>query len=259
VFGIDYFFLYLPEKMKIFIPTFFVTFFISVVMLFGQEQISADQRARTDYFKESGPFSILYTGRIPDVYPNLPFKEPPFLYSYDFIIGNLSYNGRLYENVFLNLNVHKNQLYVSQTEKANQQQIIELDPLLVDFFTFKKEKFIYYNVQEYKAVAPPGYYAYLLEGEFSLLRNTSKTFNEKLDKETQKVVYNFIPKETYILIHNGIPYKLTGKKSLLTLLNKHPKEMRTFIRNARLRFNTSSPEIGDSYLLYVTYYETINK
>jgi len=219
--------------------------------------IVSDQLARRDFYTQSNFFSILYTGRIPESYPNIIYSGSPFLHSAEFIQCDLSYNGNLYEKVFLNLNAHKEQLYILYVDETRVQRITELDPFLVDYFILKGEKFLYYHAPERNAIIPSGYYALLREGTMTVMRRTVKWYQESLNRVERKVIHSFLPRETYVLIHNEALYRLTGKKSLLTILHEHQKEMRKFIRNEHLRFNKPEHNPGDAYVRCVAFYETL--
>jgi hypothetical protein len=236
----------------------FITFFPLLVFgcLHAQTEIFVDQCAQRDFQAESGFFSLLHTGRVPDLYPPGSYNDSPFLYSSEFIQGSLSYDGRVYERLLLNLNAHKDQLYILSPNKYNPGQMIEIDPLFIDFFLLKGEKFIYYAPESASSVLP-GYYALLYEGSvMQLLHHTAKSYFERLDQKYQPIRF-FASKHTYILIYNGSPYRLTGKKSLLKWMDKYPKEVRKFIRNEKLQFNTSEDNLGNDYARCVAFYESL--
>ena len=230
--------------------------FISLVAtcLYSKAQVPSDQNARGDFYRESGIYSMIYSGKYPDMYPNHIFEESPYLYD-DFVSGSLSYRGKLYENVSLKLNLHKEQLYILNADVSDRRRLIELNPKFIDFFIIHGEKFIYFEEPENRSVAPSGYYTLLHDGNIKVMRHTKKQYIERIDLLSKAVVRSFSSTHLYILVQDGRSNKLTGKRSMLKLMSKHQKEVRHFIRNEHLSF--SNP--GGDYARCAAFYETLIK
>ena len=75
------------------------------------------QAVREAYLSQSQSLSNIYNGRVAEIYPNT-FSGSYYLYSRLFIEGSLFYNGKYYHKVELNINAHKDELYILSPDKS---------------------------------------------------------------------------------------------------------------------------------------------
>ena len=75
------------------------------------------QTETTQYMKEAGTLSTLYRGRMPVHYPYI-YNGTYFWNTKTFQKGSVLYNGKLYENVFVNVDASRQELQVKLTEKV---------------------------------------------------------------------------------------------------------------------------------------------
>lgn len=234
-----------------------VTVFGIAHHLNAQTKVSPEQLARIDFFEESGVFSTINIGRTLDPYPNYPFIDSPFLYSWEYTQGNLSYDGKLYEQVYLNLNVHKEQLSLQNRDESGRKILVELDPLLVDYFELKGEKFIYYDASQGLWGIPTGFYAVLHQGPMTLLCRTFKEYKESI--VDYKIVRSFFTTQSYFLVSNETVFRLTGEKSLLKVMGPYQKEVRKLIKAEHLKFRRPQDNPGKAYAACISYFETLRR
>jgi hypothetical protein len=143
--------------------------FASSVALFAQNEV--DSKIFIDSAQAN---SLLYRGKLSLHYGQKTPNDGStyFSYSKDFEVGNVVYHGKLYKNVFLNLNAETDELYVK--EPVNGFPVL-IDRDFVDSFSIGYRKYIYYK-QEADSDLKNGYYEVLYSGRMKLYKKIQKVF-----------------------------------------------------------------------------------
>ncbi|MDH6313544.1 hypothetical protein M2137_002334 [Parabacteroides sp. PFB2-10] len=201
------------------------------------------------YQQEVGDFAIPYNGKEETAY-YLNLTNHPYWQSSEFKTGDLWYNQTLYKQVFMRLNIHRDELVVQmpgkpfnvvlEKEKFNRavlhgQTIIPLQVGLLEN-------------------APSGNYNILLhDGTFPIIKSYSVSLEEKIVDRVLE--HSFRINEKIHLCKEGICYPIANKRSLLQLFPDKKKELETYIKQHKLKFNKKKRE--EAIVQVVNYYETM--
>ena len=206
---------------------FFAAFFLNMPAGIAQHP---EQAAREAYFLQAHKFSNIFSGRIPESYP-ITFTVSYYLYSTRFIEGSLYYGGQYYPKLLLNINAHKDELYVLSPD---YRTMVLLDPGLVQDLKIGVEDFVYYARGNQWGL-PAGYYEVLQQAPLCLLKHTKRNYLEEVDRSTRVIDRYFEAVERYYLIKDGVVYPLTGRKSLLKTLSDHKRELSRWTAQRKLK------------------------
>lgn len=179
--------------------------------------------------KEEGSAS-LYRGNLPKTYP-FRFNGTYYWSQKSFQYGSVFYNGKLYENVILNVDAYQGQLLVSP-ERDHVPIVVFRDQ--VAWFTMGKSKFLNLNYLGY-ADAPEGFYEIIRDGRVpilcqvtkSLLTNGNNNNGQVIgynDPEYDPSIYSFFKYNArYYALEAGQVVKLTRRK-FKKMMRKDPGE-----------------------------------
>ena len=162
----------------------------------------------SSYMKEAGTNAVVFRGMVARVYPNYHYEGTYFAYDAQYKTGTLYYNGKFYEGLRLNLNAHRDELYV--IGEAENTAVCLL-PEMVKYFTLEEKKFVHLSDIATGDVKD-GYYEILFEGTDDILY---KKIVKKYDETVEKRI--FYPVERYYLSKEGVFYSIKGRSSLLKL------------------------------------------
>lgn len=160
--------------------------------------------------------AALYRGPVVMDYP-LPFKGTVYVFSDDFILGDVEYNEKLYKGAMLNLDSYRGDLCV---KLPGSGMALVLDRNLVSCFTLGDKMFI--HTGDDKSVMPEDYYQVLYDGKDQLLKKVEKHFFMK-----EGVSLEVYEKDRYYVVKDGKYYKLKKEKHLKRL---YPHMRKTIYR-----------------------------
>ena len=132
------------------------------------------QAQTQQYMQEAGALSTLYRGKLPIHYPYL-FNGTYFLESKEFREGSVYYNGKLYRDIFVNLDASREELQVRLSDKMTP---VVLSREGVSFFTMGERLFVNLQYLGYKNV-PDGYMEVVKDGKSPLLLQVRKVFTAR--------------------------------------------------------------------------------
>lgn len=193
-------------------------------------------------------------------YPYLQPKEYVFVYTmfYDaskqsnsledmgYGTGRLLYDGIVYPDLYMRLDLLQNQLVVLSPDKNYN---IVLDPDKIERLSLFGYQVIYKKNDTFKNFPGEGYYIELHEGENTVLKKDSYY----MIKRPGEVFINRNVK--YYLLKNNVYHQIKNKKSLLKALHSHRKELEQYIRDSRINFNKEN--IEDAIVSVVNHYEKL--
>ena len=160
--------------------------------------------------------AALYRGPVVMDYP-LPFKGTVYVFSDDFILGDVVYNEKLYKGAMLNLDSYRGDLCV---KLPGSGMALVLDRNLVSCFTLGDKAFV--HTGDDRSVMPEDYYQVLYDGKDQLLKKVEKRFFMK-----EGVSLEVYEKDRYYVVKDGKYYKLKKEKHLKRL---YPHMRKTIYR-----------------------------
>lgn len=194
------------------------------------------QDAVADYTSAAAGQCVIYHGKEQLKYPT-SIKNHPYLKSDKYVAGNLSFEGILYKDVKMRLDLYKNELLLFSPD--NRYNIV-LPNDRVDFAEFHGYH-VFYRYPDGRADnLPEGYYLWLHEGKCTVLGKwsciLSKTIKDMQPEDSfdQSVKY-YIKKE-------GVYYTVKSKRSVLKVFKSRKKELARYIKQQKLDFKHAPEE-----------------
>lgn len=175
------------------------------------------------FMDASREHSVLYRGTLPMRYGYLMPTDAStfFAYSMDFEQGEVVFRGKRYKNVLLNLNAHKDELYVK--DPVNGLPIL-VNKNFVTSFTMGTHPFICMNDE---------YYEQLYAGRLILFKKIQKRVHETINSD-DKIVRKYLLLERFYLVKNDQWYQVNTKKELKQLFPEHKKVIYKLFRSKGL-------------------------
>jgi len=191
---------------------------------------------------------IIYAGKIEPFYPNYVVGHP-YLDTNEFRNGILSYDGVVYPDIMLRLNLHTGQLTVSPPHRRNNVIIPSerFDYAIIDSL------YIFYNKPEKDIPAlSEGYVVRLHNGKYPVFKRERQFLNTSIKERVVEMSFN--KRRSIYIYADGKYNQVNSKGALLKLFKSKKKELNQFIKQHRLNFKTS-PE--SSIVAVTRYYETL--
>ena len=123
-------------------------------MLFGTVK-AQHQDLFDEYLREAGDRSELFIGKMEPGYSSIAYKNHPYWFGEDFLVGEVKYKGLLYRNVLLRYDAFLKQLVVKTPVK---QSNVNVPMDFVETFTIEETSYITHD-GEFMAVLYDGSYA----------------------------------------------------------------------------------------------------
>ena len=177
-----------------------------------------------DYLAKMERDAVIYRGPVALKYPFL-FEGSTYVFSDEFLEGNVRYNGKTYYRALLNLDAHRDELCIRLPESG---VVVVLSKELVKEFSLGEKRFIkcLWEDEDLKDT----YCQVLYSGNVTVLKKVEKDFY--LRDGISQVVYE---KVKYYLVKDGVPYLIRKKNDLMKLY-----------REDRKRLNSAMDSLGDS-------------
>jgi len=207
------------------------------------------------YMQASNDATILLRGRAAINY-DIAYNGTYFISSPEFVKGELRYNGKMYHDVYLNIDAVRQDLLVRHPKGIAQ---VLLTRNSVEWFTMGERRFV--NLEKYVEGAPQGYFEVLFDGESKFYGFTRKSLEQDLngsmsgligeqsDNYDSRIHSTFVLKRSwYYLTKSGELTLVRNKKGFLRLL---PKADRRKISKVIERNGTSTEDFIVSALEYL--------
>lgn len=177
------------------------------------------------FVKESGERSVLYRGEEPLIY-NFRTNGTFYAFSENFEKGSVKYNGKIYKDVYLNLNSHLDELYV---KAENSMGVTVLNKEFVENFSFGGRNFVNSST---------GYYQVLFDGSVKLYKKITKKYEERLEGTSMRNQMErlFVPSVNYYLWDGKTFRTLKRMSDLLSYYKSERRAIRQMIRENGDRF-----------------------
>lgn len=181
----------------------------------GYSQNSIDYNS---YMESAQNSALVFRGRVADMY-QFPYKGSFYIEDLEYHQGELLYNNKYYKDIYINVNAHKDELYIKSFYK---DQTLVLTKSEVKWFTMGDKKYI--NFSETGKLMPPGYYEVLYQGDtLALYKKTVKAMEKVL---SDKVEIYFNPEYSYYLKKGGEFFRIKRESSLIKMVSNNPKELK---------------------------------
>lgn len=197
---------------------------------------TATASLQQQYYADRKSESLLYVGSDYAEYESIG-DEHPFLLTDDWIFGDVQYNGNMYRNVPLQLDLHSQKLL---TEHPASGQKIELIREHVSAFTLDGHRFISIGDYASQNNIPRGYYEVLVDGEVRLLTRHAKTFQEST--ANGKLEVRVEESQKYFLEKNGTFVQVKSKSSLMTALAEKKSALSAEAKRRRMKFSRNKQQ-----------------
>ena len=176
------------------------------------------QNRNSQYLNEVGSLSTLYRGTLPTQYP-YQINGTYFWEQKNFRKGEVYYNGRLYEDVLVNIDACRQDLQVRVDEKTAPVVLIKE---WVCYFTIESDLFLNLHYLGYTE-APDGYFMLVRDGKQPVFLQVNKVFTSRPGNHNGEDIgyvdpnYNddlvnyFAKKESYYTIESGKVVKMSRR------------------------------------------------
>jgi len=209
-------------------------FFITCGQLYAQGvdyQQKIDDSA-IEYLRASGQQAAIYFGSLSEVYPLT--TNHPFLIDGKFAKARLSYLGVLYPEVFLRLDLSRDELII--VSPAFRE--IVLFPENVDFVELHGRHIISFRRDSLPGSPSSGYYCLLHSGKYRILEKQTTALSIEQNSRTQ--YYSFSTR--FYVYKENVYYLIRNQRGLLNVLQPYKKEMKHFISAHHLKFRNNAQE-----------------
>jgi hypothetical protein len=209
----------------------------AIILLFNVPCYGQDVMSN-DYLNITGDYAAVFNGRT-DVdynsanYDNYPYFFPKKLASSgsfpeDFVVGTLTYNGTVYKNVGLRLDLFKEELIILSHQKGfgivlEPQKVNEAVLYGLIFFWNSNS-----NIGE-------GYYMQLYKGDFLKLVYKEKFELNSRIRDLQSI--NHFSRDTkFYLLYKGKYTQVKDKNSFIKLFPGQKSRINEFVKKQKLNF-----------------------
>ncbi|MBQ2133189.1 MAG: hypothetical protein II202_03780 [Bacteroidales bacterium] len=167
-----------------------------------------------DYLVKMERDAVIYRGPVALKYPFL-YEGSTYVFSDEFLEGNVRYNGKTYYRALLNLDAHRDELCIRLPESG---VVVVLSKELVKEFSLGEKRFIkcMWEDEDLKDT----YCQVLYSGNVTVLKKVEKDFY--LRDGISQVVYE---KVKYYLVKDGVPYLIRKKRDLSKLYREDKKRL----------------------------------
>ena len=198
----------------------------------GRQQL-IDSSA-VEYLRTVEKQSLLYYGNDQVNYPRT--SNHPYLKNEQYVKARLSYHNVIYPDVFLRLDLSRNELIIRSPEFRN----IVLFPENVDFAELHGKHLIFFRHDNLPGCPSSGYYNLLYSGKCRILERNSAVLTEKT--EFGKLLRYFDLSTNYYLFKDGVYFQIKNENGLLKILSTYKKELKRFISTNHLQFKRDAEE-----------------
>lgn len=158
--------------------------------------------------------------------PKQTFEEHPYFQSEDWLIGDVHYDGQLFEDVPLMYDLYNfNSKLV--TEHSSTGHAIELVQEKVRFFSLGGHRFEYIQADSVSDLKT-GFYDVIYDGMTKVVAKREKLFHERLSLGSIEISYR--EKNRYFVRNNGTFYSIKNKASMLKILRDKKKDLKRFMK-----------------------------
>lgn len=221
----------------------------------AQEIIHSNEVENTSrissYLNTVGNHAIIYTGREEVKYPTYVLNHP-YLDTNEFRNGTLSFDGIIYPDVKMRLNLHTDELTVFSY--SNLFSIV-LPSDRIDFATIDSLYIYYANPQKETLPFSKGYHVRIFKSKYEVWKRETMFMESKIKDMTLE--YSFTKKRKFYIYKDGVYHTVSSKNSVLKLFDPAKKrDLKKYIKQHKLNFKRSPDE---AIVSVVNYYEYLSR
>jgi hypothetical protein len=226
-------------------------FFFAAGVLCAQENNATKihpSDAIQDYMSGTKEYAALFNGKVETPYDR-PFANHPYLETDRFVQGTLCYDGVVYQDVFMRLDLYRDELTVYYPERPFR-------------IVLENENFSYAVLNGFTIIAPngepksgPKYILLVHGGLYPVVKQYRGSIREEFVSTVSFKRY-FRFQEQYFVYINETAYPVKNKKSLLKLFPDRKKELNEYARQHRLNFRS---QFEQSAIALVNHYENLTQ
>lgn len=202
--------------------------------------------------------NTIFRGELAEKY-TYTIKGTAYAYSDEFGKGNIIFNGKLYQGVFMNLNSHRDELQLKASESgisatttstaADDGINIALKKNLVGDFSIGERNYTTLCGENAVKGLKEGYYEVLYKrGNSMLVKRHYKNVSEKTDAISGKMETIFKSKHKYYLVADGSVKTIKDEKSLIKICRDKKNDVKEFFKNNKKK---SSEELMKGAMLII--------
>lgn len=175
--------------------------------------------------------SDIYNGKIYIQYYSPAYEGIPFLDTTKLLNGNIVYNKILYKDVPLMYDILKNKVVI-----LTNGYMVELINDKINSFSLNGRRFEKLEADFLGNGMEEGLYEIVHHSHNNLIiKNYKKNLRE--DLSSGKIVRSISDKNTFYIKTDDVFYKVSKKKDVLNVYDKHRREIAHYIRKNNLRLN----------------------
>lgn len=157
-----------------------------------------------------------------------------YIYEPEYSNGELFYNGNYYNNVMLNVNAERDELYVKQGEASIP---IVLSKPFVEWFTLGGRRFVNITAENPVGKLGYGYYEAVYNGSDKILKKRIKKFTKRTGDDLSKYdrVYTFYAVDRYYLVKDDKVFPLKSVSGIEKIYKPYKKEIKSFVKQNNIK------------------------
>lgn len=203
------------------------------------------------YLEEAGVFAPIYNCKFPPLYRSR-FTGTFYLESEDFYQGTVVYDGKLYTDVNLNLNVHLDELYIVFPQYRTQAVLLKD---YVSEFTLGDMKFTKVLYKDWPQSPREGYFQILHDSNHLKVFKWTRKFYNQANPSQSLIPYSFDPKTVYFVIKDGAFIPVKNKSTFLKAIGNQKRALKDYISQHDFSFKKEARD--ESFAACAAYYDTL--
>lgn len=227
--------------------------FISSEWLFAQ-QMDVSQKAPDtlvqSYFSGVQEHALIFNGKEYTRYGRQTTNHPYFIQE-EFKDGSVCYDGIVYPQVKMRLDLYRNELTVIA---PNKPYPIIVEKERVDYIKLHDHLVLNTRIKNWKNMTDNEYIVLLHDGTYPVFKKYTLKYEEQINQLA--IEASFRIQEQFFICKENFCYPVKNKKSILDLFPDKKKELGNYIRQQKMNFK-KQPE--QAFVTIVEQYETISK
>lgn len=164
--------------------------------------------------------------------PEQTFEQHPYFLSVDWLQGDVDYDGELFREVPLMLDLSNGQLITEHYSNGQSLQLVEdkVHHFMIAGHYFEN----IHNESVGNSLPGSGFYEILYGGDTKVIVKRQKIIHDEI--ENTVVVRTFDEKNRYFVFKEGAFHPVKTRASVLKLLENQKQQLKKFLRQNRVRF-----------------------
>lgn len=220
---------------KLFLSFLFLLSFTWVFPQSGKDTTflsAAIQNSIQLYQQAIGGQAKLYNGS-KYLAPEHTVDQHPYFFSVDWIMGDVFYDGEIFENVPLMYDILNGQLITEHYSSGHPIQLIveKLSHFSIAGHNFEKIE----NESVGGSLPLTDFYDILYPGETKVIARRQKILREQIVSNV--IEASFDEKGRYFIFKNGVFFQVKSKASVLKILEDKKQDLKKFLKKNPIRFS----------------------